>query len=58
LDFDRAVIRPAGASEIIVEPIPAADGGPVPEFRGNPLPDFAVHISDLIEGGILRVPAL
>ena len=56
LFFDRAVIRPAGAAELVVEPLHPSR--PIPEFQGNPLPDFEVGIGDLVRGGTLRVPAL
>lgn len=53
--FDRAIIRPAGSPEILVETL--ADRT-VPKFNGCPLPDFEIRISDLLVGGTLEVPTL
>ncbi|MEI6033550.1 MAG: GH92 family glycosyl hydrolase [Verrucomicrobiae bacterium] len=59
LNFDRATIRPAGASELIVEPVSLPDGtSPVPELEGQRFPDFQIPISDLVKGGTLRIPFL
>lgn len=56
LHFDRAIIRPAGAGEIAVEPL--RPDRSVPEFRGSQLPGFEAPIADLVGGGTLRVPSL
>lgn len=53
--FDRAIIRPAGSPEILVQTL--AEGS-VPKFNGRPQPDFEISIRDLLEGGTLEVPAL
>lgn len=59
--FDRAVIRPAGAEELVIERLSRGKSRKtetVPAFNGAAIPTFEIGVREVAEGGILRVPAL
>lgn len=54
--FDRAMIRPAGAGTITIEPLPGSAS--IPTWNGKPLEDFQLRVTDAAQGGALRLPTL